>query len=284
MTTTTATRLLHEPIKPEIGSRVLNSRDELLSGDLSAGIRALMEERGVLVFPELGLTDAEQIAFTKTLGIFAPERTDPAGTEQITKITVNEKENPGSAVYQRGSWYWHIDGTMNDVPILASIMACHKPSPRGTGNTGFANTYSAWDSLPDDEKARYEGLRVRHGAWPTLMYWNPEPPMKLLTEMQGIGESELPLLWEHASGRKSLVIGNTAYEVVGKSGRESAVILHGLREWATQDRFTYTHEWSVGDLVIWDNTGTIHRAEPYDPDCGRTMHRTKLQGEEPWEA
>ena len=284
MTVAAATRFVHEPIKPGIGSRVLNSKEELLAGDLGPQIRTLLEERGVLVFPVLGLTDAEQIAFTKTLGTFAPERTDPVGTEQITKITVNEKENPGSAVYQKGSWYWHIDGTMNDVPILASMMACHNPSPKGTGNTGFANTYSAWDALPDDRKARYEDLRVRHGAWATLMYWNPEPPLKLLKEMQAIGESELPLVWEHRSGRKSLVIGNTAYEVIGKSVRESAIILHGLRELATQDQFTYTHEWSVGDLVLWDNTGTMHRAEPYDPDCGRTMHRTKLQGEEPWEA
>jgi alpha-ketoglutarate-dependent taurine dioxygenase len=283
MATAAQTRIKHEQMKPDIGSRILNDKDELLSGELSKDLRELLEQRGVLVFPELGLTDAEQIAFTKTLGTFAPERTDPAGEEVITKITVNEKENPSSAIYQKGSWYWHIDGTMNDVPILASIMACHKPSPKGTGNTGFANTYSAWDALPDDEKTEYENLRVRHAAWATLMYWNPEPPLKLLKNMQAIGDdAELPLVWKHQSGRKSLVIGNTAYEVVGKTARESAIILHGLREWATQDQFTYTHEWSVGDLVIWDNTGTMHRAEPYDPDCGRTMHRTKLEGEEPW--
>jgi len=52
---------------------------------------------------------------------------------------------------------------------------------------------------------------------------------------------------------------------------------------ATQEQFTYSHEWSVGDLVIWDNTGTMHRAEAYDPTCGRMMHRTKLEGEEPFE-
>lgn len=284
MATAALARIRHEELKPGIGSRVLNTKEELLTGDLSPQLRELLEQRGVLVFPEIKLTDAEQVAFTKTLGTFAPERTDPAGKEVVSMITMNEKDNPSSAIYQKGSLYWHIDGTMNDVPIFASIMSCHKTSPKGTGNTGFANTYSAWDALPEEKKAQYEGLRVRHAAWPTLLYWNPEPPLKLLKEMQAIGETELPLVWEHKSGRKSLVIGNTAYEVIGKSLRESAVILQGLREWATQEQFTYTHEWTVGDLVIWDNTGTIHRVEWYDPASGRMMHRTKLEGEEPWGA
>jgi len=187
------------------------------------------------------------------------------------------------ALYQRGSMFWHIDGTMNDLPILAAIMSCHKTSPKGTGNTGFANTYSAWDVLPDEQKAEYEGLRVRHAISATLLNWDPEPPPKLLKGMQSIGENLLPLVWKHKSDRKSLVIGNTGYEVVGKSARESAIILHGLREWATQEQFIYTHEWTVGDLVIWDNTGALHRVYPYDTNSGRMMHRTKLKGEEAWE-
>jgi alpha-ketoglutarate-dependent taurine dioxygenase len=64
--------------------------------------------------------------------------------------------------------------------------------------------------------------------------------------------------------------------------RDSAKTLHGLREWATSEPFHYAHVWSVGDTVMWDNTGTMHRAMPYDPNCGRMLHRTKLAGEEPF--
>jgi alpha-ketoglutarate-dependent taurine dioxygenase len=67
------------------------------------------------------------------------------------------------------------------------------------------------------------------------------------------------------------------------SSSDSAVLLHGLREFATSEPFSFSHEWSVGDLVMWDNTGTMHRAEWYDPASGRLMVRTKLQGEEPFE-
>lgn len=283
MTVADQTRLAAEDIKPKIGSRVLNTKAELLSGAIAGDLRELLEQRGVLVFPQINFTDEEQVAFTKTLGVFAPEITDKAGEDKIHKITLDEKENPSSAIYLKGSLFWHIDGTMNKMPILASLLSCKVPSPKGTGNTGFANTYAAYEALPEDRKAEYAGYRVRHGAWPTLLQWSPEPNQELLERMQAIGDVEIPLVWNHRSGRKSLVIGNTAHTVVGKNHMDSVRILNWLREWATQEEFTYSHEWSVGDLVIWDNTGTMHRAEAYDPACGRMMHRTKLQGEEPFE-
>jgi alpha-ketoglutarate-dependent taurine dioxygenase len=271
--------LIAEHIKPRIGSRILNSKSELLSGELGGKIREELEARGVLVFPRINFTDAEQIAFTKTLGTFAPERGEG---ESVTKITLDVKENPSAAEYLKGSLYWHIDGTRNDVPILASLLSCKVPATWG-GNTGFCNTYAAYEDLPAERRKEVDNLRVVHGPWATLFYYEPEPSLKMLKQMQGIGEKELPLVWTHKSGRKSLVLGCTAQQVKDVDAMKSAEILVGLREWATSEQFSYSHQWSVGDLVIWDNTGTMHRAEEFDPDCGRMMHRTKLQGEEPFE-
>lgn len=278
MSVATQTKLKSEEVKPKIGSRVLNSKEELLSGELAREIRELLEARGVLVFPKINFTDEEQIAFTKTLGNYAPEGADGAPT----KITLDVKENPAAAEYLKGSLYWHIDGTRNDVPILASLLSCKVPSPKGTGNTGFSNTYAAYEALSDEQKAEYEDLRVVHGPWASLFYYEPEPSLAKLKIMQGIGEKILPLVWTHESGRKSLVLGCTCHHVIDVPYGKSAEIIHGLRDWATGPDFTYSHEWDVGDLVMWDNTGTMHRAEWYDPTCGRMMHRTKLEGEEPW--
>lgn len=279
MATNVAMRFVHEEIKPSIGSRILNSKDELLAGDLGPQIRELLEQRGVLVFPKINFTDAEQIAFTKTLGGFAAEL---RGGEEIHKITLDVKENPQSAEYLKGSLYWHIDGTMNDVPILASLLSCKVAASWG-GNTGFCNTYAAYEALTNEQKAEYDELRVIHSVWASLFYYESEPSLAKLKGMQAIGENELPLVWNHKSGRKSLVLGCTAHRVLDVPATTSAEILVGLREWATREEFSYSHEWSVGDLVIWDNTGTMHRAEAYDANCGRMMHRTKLQGEEPFE-
>ena len=169
------------------------------------------------------------------------------------------------------------------MPILASLLSCKVPSPKGTGNTGFCNTYAAYEELPAERKAEIDDLRVIHGPWASLFYYEPEPSLAKLQGYQGIGEAELPLVWNHKSGRKSLILGCTASRVVGVDALESAKLIHGLREWATSEPFSFSHEWTAGDMVIWDNTGTMHRAEAYDPACGRMMHRTKLEGEEPFE-
>lgn len=271
-----------EEIKPLIGTRILNGKEDLLSGKYASQIRDLLEERGILVFPEIKFTDQEQVEFTKTLGSFARELRDGDG-ESIHKITLDVKANPQSAEYLKGSLYWHIDGTMNKVPILASLLSCHVPATWG-GNTGFCNTYAAWEELPEDTKAEIEGLRAAHSIWASLFYYETEPSSAKLKDLQAFGENELPLVWKHRSGRKSLVLGCTMGRVLDVPATKSAELIVGLREWATQERFSYSHEWKVGDLVMWDNTGTMHRAEAYDPDCGRMMHRTKLQGEEPFEA
>ena len=84
----------------------------------------------------------------------------------------------------------------------------------------------------------------------------------------------------HRDGRKSLVIGCHASHVVGMDRRESDALLSELMDWATQPRFVYRHEWTDGDMLVWDNTGVLHRAEPYPLESGRLMHRTTLLGEE----
>lgn len=266
-----------EDLKPSIGSRVLADKAALLSGEHSDEIRELLEQRGVLVFPEVNFTDEEQVEFTRTLGELAAEMDG----EPVYKVTLDSKENERSD-YLKGSMYWHIDGTMNKVPILASILSGKVLSKEG-GQTEFCNTYASYEALSDEEKAEYEKYRVMHSAWNTLFYYSPEPPLAALQGMQRIGDQELPLVWKHRSGRKSLVIGATAYEVLGMPTPKSAELLVKLREFATQEEFVYSHHWTVGDCVIWDNTGTMHRATPYDPNSGRMMHRTKLAGEEAFE-
>jgi alpha-ketoglutarate-dependent taurine dioxygenase len=110
---------------------------------------------------------------------------------------------------------------------------------------------------------------------------HPEANFEAWTEWLKRGRKEHPLVWNHRSGRRSLVIGNSAHHVIGMDPLEGKGLLIRLRDWATRPEFTYTHKWTVGDLVMWDNTGTLHKATPYAADSGRLLHRTKLEGEEP---
>lgn len=274
----TTTRLRYEEIKPKIGARVLNSKEELLSGALSAEINDLLEQRGVLVFKQLHLTEEEQISFTNSLGGNATEIGVDGGA--IFSISLDKGEHHKSVIeYLKGSLYWHVDGTMNPVPVRGSILTS-KVLPTWGGNTEFSNCYAAYDDLSDEVKAQIDDLRVVHAMWVSQLYHTPEPSMEQLIDWMAKGTQELPLVWQHKTGRKSLVLGNTCRNVVGKDFEESARILHGLREHATSEPYHYAHEWEVGDSVMWDNTGTLHRAMPYDPDCGRLLKRTILLGDE----
>ncbi|KRD16795.1 taurine catabolism dioxygenase [Mycobacterium sp. Root265] len=275
--TTAVEALQARDLKPRIGSEVRADKATLLSGEYAAEIRDLLEQRGVLVFPQIGFSDEEQIAFTETLGTFAPE----ARGEKLYKVSLDTEVNK-QADYLKGSLYWHLDGTMNEVPILASLLQSVALGNPDEGDTEFCNTYAAYDDLPDEEKAEIADLRVMHSAWNTLFYYDPEPSVKTLKQMMAIGDRELPLVWTHKSGRKSLVLGATARHITDIDYTRSAELLVRLRDWATQPQFTYRHKWTVGDLVIWDNTGTMHRATPYDPSSGRLLQRTKLEGEEPF--
>lgn len=272
------TRLKFERIKPKVGARILNSREEILSGELSEEIRGLLEEMGVLVFPQINFTDEEQIAFTNSVGGTARELRG----ENVFKISLDRAVNKEAVEYLKGSLFWHVDGTMNRIPIRGSVLSS-KVLPTWGGNTEFANCYSAYEDLPQETKDRIENLRVIHSMWNSQLYHCPEPTLAQLEDWMskgegGEGERELPLVCKHSSGRKSLILGNTAERVVGLSSRESAKLLHGLREHATSEPFHYAHEWKVGDAVMWDNTGTLHRAMPYDPGCGRMLHRTIIKG------
>jgi alpha-ketoglutarate-dependent taurine dioxygenase len=275
MTVAANSALRTRDINPKIGTEILADKETLLSGVHAAQIRELLEQRGVLVFPKLNFTDEEQVQFTKTLGSTARERTG----EEVFTISLDPEKSSG-VDYLKGAFYWHFDGVIQARPILASLLSAKVLPPTG-GNTEFCNTYAAYDDLPEDEKAKLQKLRVVHSNWAPLLYHDPEPMQEKLKLFAEFGEVELPLVWTHRSGRKSLVLGCTATQVVGMDRKESTLLLNGLREWATSEPFFYSHTWSVGDMVMWDNTGTLHRATPYPLDSGRELHRTKLEGEEP---
>ena len=260
-------------LTPRIGSEIRADRDTLLSGARAQEIRRLLEERGVVAFREINFSDAEQIAFTKTLGQIVDE-----GEDNIYKVTMDTAEN-AQAEYLKGAFFWHMDGATSDVPIFASLLSGRRLSPTG-GETEFANTYAAYDDLPEAEKKAFENLNVVHMLEASQRYVNPEPSYRELRAWQSVPANTIPLVWKHRSGRKSLVLGCTASHVEGMDLREGWALLTRLRDWATQPQFVYRHEWKVGDLVVWDNTGTMHRALSYPLDSGRLMHRTKLQGEE----
>jgi alpha-ketoglutarate-dependent taurine dioxygenase len=265
------------PLKHHVGTEIRIDRETLLSGAAAKEIREILEERSVICFRDVHLTDDEQRRFAQSIGLISDEAPDG-----IFKVSTNASLNPNPRVanYQRASFTWHFDGYPRDVPYLATIL-----NPRGLSETGgqteVANCYAAFEDLPEDEKRHLETLRVVHNFETTMRTVEPWPTYAELLEWQKQGSKTQPLVWTHKSGRKSLLLGHRASHVEGMDLQEGRALLCRLCEWATQPQYVYRHEWRMGDVLIWDNTGTLHRVIPYPLDCQRLMHRTTLFGEEP---
>lgn len=268
-----------EPIKPAIGAIVHVDRRGL-TDEFARHCLTLIERHGVVVFPRLELSDAEQLAFTDKLGASVNFTTSAPGgdasTPGVYTITLDPKIN-NEPEYVLGTFFYHMDGmAMEGIPPpKASVLSCRRTAPKG-GQTEFASTYAAYEALSKEEKDEFDNLRVVHSVTAGVReVANPED----IEPRKRARSAVRPLVWTHKSGRKSLLIGYTADQVVGMSKAEGRALLVRLLEWAAQPAFSYRHHWQMGDLVIWDNCGALHRVIPYAADSGRLMHRTSVAGE-----
>jgi alpha-ketoglutarate-dependent taurine dioxygenase len=253
-------------------------RSRLVDDDtLPARCMEVLEEHGVLVFRRLEIDDETQIVFSKRLDDVG--KAEPAEPPRIFTVTLDPEKNP-VAEYLRGTFAWHIDGAQDEVPTKATMLSAKVVAAEG-GETEFASTFAAYDDLDEDEKERFEGVRVLHSFAASQRLVHPDPTSEDLARWREKPDREHPLVWRHRSGRRSLVIGATADHVVGMDAAAGRALLDRLLARATGPGRVYRHAWSVGDMVIWDNTGVMHRACPYDPDSARELHRTTMSGDEP---
>lgn len=259
-----------------VGTEVHTDAETLVSGVAAQDIRAILEARGVISFRDVHLTDDQQLAFARSLGTLSDESPDG-----IFKVAVNADLNPDSklAGYQQSSRYWHFDGFGRRVPFLLTML-----NPRGLsqigGETEIANLYAAYDDLPEDEEAYLGSLRVVHSFESMMRAAVASPSDAELSDWRRQPEISHPLVWSHRDGRKTLVIGASASHIESLPLAEGRALIDRLNAWSTQPRYVYRHVWRMGDLLMWNNVGTLHRAMPYPTNSGRVMHRTTLAGEE----
>ena len=276
--------LRYDILKPEIGAKVYLERAQIGNAEIAQQLLELLEKHVVLVFPSINLTDEEQLALTDWLGgrINLAKQIDGLEkdkTKEVYQVTLNEGANIEKE-YVFGTFFWHMDGLTVDVPPpKATVLSARRLAPKG-GQTEFANTKAAYAALPEEEKAEIASWRVLHTVTASLR--ELMPPEALDASRRAL-RHEHPLVWARANGTKSLVLGSTADLIGGKSLAESRALLARLLDWTVQPAFTYKHNWSDGDCVLWDNTSALHRVVPYAVESGRMMHRTTIVGFEPVE-
>ena len=177
-----------------------------------------------------------------------------------------------------GEAVWHTDMTYNQVPPKGACLYASEVPPSG-GNTHFANMYAAYDTLADGLKERIQGLQCVHDA-----SRNSAGELRMgyedVTDARKTRGAVHPLVSVHAvSGRRCLLLGRrrNAY-IVGLELEQSEQLLDELWAHATRPELTWTQEWRVGDVMMWDNTCTMHKRDAFDPATRRLMYRTQIAG------
>lgn len=255
----------------------LASQDSVADAVLDA-----LEDNGVLVFRGLHLDPESQVAFCRRLGEIDYSSDGHHPVAGIYPISLNPSKN-SSADYLKATFDWHIDGCTplgDEYPQKATVLSAVRVAEWG-GETEFANSYAAYDELTAEEKDRFGSLRVVHSLEASQRRVHPNPTPEQSARWRSRPTHEHPLVWTHRSGRKSLVLGASADYVVGMDLDEGRALLQELLDRATTPDKVYSHSWAVGDTVIWDNRGVLHRAAPYDPNSQREKLRTTVLGDEP---
>jgi alpha-ketoglutarate-dependent 2,4-dichlorophenoxyacetate dioxygenase len=169
---------------------------------------------------------------------------------------------------------WHSDSSFMN-PRAAYSMLHALVTPSWGGNTEFADLRAAYDALPDRTRAEIEHLSAEHFALHTRVLLGDDAYTD--DQKKAIPPAVWPLTDVHpGSGRKLMYVGVHARQIIGWPTAESRMYLSDLLEHATQRQFVYTHEWQVGDLVIWDNRSTLHRGRRYDIAERRELRRTTV--------
>ncbi|MBT6094485.1 MAG: TauD/TfdA family dioxygenase [Rhodospirillaceae bacterium] len=253
-----------------------------LADDDFAAIRSVFEVHGVLYFPDQPMDDDQQVAFSDLFGpLERTVSTNPAGGSPFARqsnidIETGERiplDDPRMA-YQKGNYLWHADSTFKTVPSLCSVLSAREVPPDG-GATEFVSTAAAYDALDDEMKVTLEDLVVEHD----FAYSRQRTGFQL-TDTQ---IAELPAARHRLvrvnpeTGRKSLMIGAHAKEIIGWPLDKGQALLDDLLVRATENQAVYRHAWRTGDVLVWDNRATLHRATVFDAARHRRiMQRTTV--------
>jgi taurine dioxygenase len=178
------------------------------------------------------------------------------------------------AIYRRGAEGWHTDGAYDDVPFKATQLFALAIPDTG-GDTLFASAYAAYDAMPQRLKERLEGVL---GAF---TYGGRRKAQALLNpEDRDRAPAMHPIIRTHAeTGRKSLYFdpGKIMY-IQGAEQAESDALIEELTALMIQPEGEYRHKWHVGDVVIWDNRCSYHKAAgDYPPEQDRIHWRTSIK-------
>jgi taurine dioxygenase len=270
-----------------------------LSLDAADAIKQAWADHLVLRFRGQRLDDDQLMRFSAHFGeldwapVIAASRVKIPGEDRYVEaaeegrryisVISNIVEN-GKAIGALGAYesIWHTDMSYNPEPPCASALYALEVPPSG-GDTGFANMYLAYETMPDGLRQQVEGRLCRHDST-----YNSAGELRRgfseITDPRKAPGADHPIIRTHpVTGRRALFLGRrrNAY-ILGLELEDSDRLLDALWAHAARPELTWYQQWRIGDLVLWDNRCVMHRRDQFDPNSRRLMHRSQIKGDRPY--
>ena len=235
-----------------------------------------MAKYAVVVVRDQLIDDAEQIRFARAFGpLELPPHMGmrPAamkvrvgyGLYDISNLDADGNFLPEDSlrlIFNKGNENFHTDSSFNTLPTKWSMLSARVLPPTG-GDTEFCDARAAWDALPEELRVRAKHATAEHWLWKTRA---DAGKMQINEEMRrAMPPAQHPVVRTvRDSGRTALYLGAHVTHIVGWPKDDSARFIAAINAHIANPAFRYVHKWREGDLLVWDNRCTLHRATPYE--------------------
>lgn len=240
-------------------------------------LRALFEEHSTLLFHDQDLSPEDHIRLAEMFGPIEDRQKEERapGEKAGVSMLTNEIEDGVTGemdmhtLHMKANQQWHIDSTFMPTPSLCNILTSKVTTTEG-GETEVASTRAAWAAMPEELKSRIRGRILHHNYRRSR-----ERVSKELAEHPMFNKwpaQRWPAVWKNpVNGREALYIASHVFEVEGLDAAEGEALIDELMAFCTQPQFAYSHDWRVGDVLIWDQRATVHRGMPWPYDQPRVL-------------
>jgi alpha-ketoglutarate-dependent 2,4-dichlorophenoxyacetate dioxygenase len=265
-----------------------------ITAELIAAVEANMRRYGVLVLRDQHITDDDHIRFSRAFGPLElpPKLGLPAGPKlkrrmrpelfDSSNLTPDGQILPADApkrTANKGAERFHMDSSYSPLPLKWSLLLGHEIPPE-QGDTEFVDCRHVHAQLPEATQRRIEHLVSIHDFFESRRrrgLSDPTPEMRRL-----LPPVQHKLVQVAPDGQRTLFVGGSAIAIVGMNDDDAVRLLDELYRFATQPHFVFAHRWRKGDLVIWDNRCTLHRATEFDSFTHRRdVRRTTIHASGP---
>lgn len=272
-------RIQTKPLNPNFGVEVSGlDLNEVSVEILFPQLRALFEEHSALLFRGQDVTDDKHLELAQLFGPIEDRKADerkPGEAFEIPKVSNVQDDSTTTAEMDlktlnlKANFLWHSDSTFLPVPALVNILIGRVVTSEG-GATELASTRAAWAMMPEVLKEKVRGRGIWHRYSHSRRKISPE--LADLPMFNKWPDTHWNAVWENPiNGREALYIASHAFAVDGYDAAEGEALLEELTAYCTQPAFVYSHKWSVGDVLLWDQRAVIHRGTPWPYEQPRTL-------------